>query len=77
MCVEAALLVKVTDSSGKVSFPIKAINVLKAHGKSTKESRLIHGYALNCTRAADGKFLNYLSSTSLFAFLLTIFIFVN
>lgn len=57
MCVDAALLIKVTDSSGKISFPIKAINVLKAHGKSTKESRLIHGYALNCTRAADGIFL--------------------
>ena len=54
MCVDAALLIKVTDSTGKVTFPIKAVNVLKANGKSTKESRLINGYALNCTRASEG-----------------------
>jgi T-complex protein 1 subunit alpha len=54
MCVDAAFLIKVVDGSGKTVFPIKSINVLKAHGKSTKESRLIQGYALNCTRASDG-----------------------
>jgi T-complex protein 1 subunit alpha len=53
MCVEAAELVKVTEAN-KVVYPIQAINVLKAHGRSTQESRLIHGYALNCTRAAEG-----------------------
>lgn len=59
MCVDAALLVKVIDSTGKVSYPIKAINVLKAHGKSTKESRLINGYALNCSRASEGRVFYY------------------
>lgn len=54
MCVDAAQLVKVTDGSGKVLYPIQAINILKAHGKSAKESRLIQGYAINCTRASDG-----------------------
>lgn len=53
MCVDAANLIKVTDATGKTIYPIQAINVLKAHGKSAKESRLIHGYALNCTRASD------------------------
>lgn len=55
MCVDAANLIKITDATGKTLYPIKAINVLKAHGKSSKESRLIHGYALNCTRANDGR----------------------
>uniref|UniRef100_A0AC35UFY5 T-complex protein 1 subunit alpha n=1 Tax=Rhabditophanes sp. KR3021 TaxID=114890 RepID=A0AC35UFY5_9BILA len=53
LLVEAAELIKVTDSSGKVTYPISAVNVLKAHGQSASESTLIKGYALNCTRAAE------------------------
>lgn len=33
---------------------MKAINVLKAHGKSSTESQLLNGYALNMGRAAQG-----------------------
>ncbi|KAL9657596.1 hypothetical protein ABK040_012676 [Willaertia magna] len=53
LCVNALLAVKVT-SGGKDRYPIKAINILKQHGKSMKESASVNGFALNNTRAAQG-----------------------
>lgn len=49
MAVDA--LLRVRTSEGK--YPVKAVNVLKSAGRSAKESRVIHGYALNCTSASQ------------------------
>ncbi|EOX96357.1 hypothetical protein QUC31_005526 [Theobroma cacao] len=54
LVVEAVLAVKMTNARGEVKYPIKGINILKAHGKSARESYLLNGYALNTGRAAQG-----------------------
>lgn len=54
MAVDAMLAVKTINPRGEVKYPVKAVNILKAHGKSATESVFVKGYALNCTVASQG-----------------------
>ena len=54
MVVDAITAVKTYDDVGEATYPVKAINILKAHGKSAKESTLLNGYALNMGVSAQG-----------------------
>lgn len=54
LAVDAVSAVKNLNSKGKPYYAIKSINILKAHGKSARESHIVNGYALNCQRAAQG-----------------------
>ncbi|GAB2229004.1 hypothetical protein Droror1_Dr00023138 [Drosera rotundifolia] len=54
LVVEAVQAVKMTNARGEVKYPIKGVNILKAHGKSARDSYLLKGYALNTGRAAQG-----------------------
>lgn len=53
MAVDAVLAVKSPSPSGKFKYDINQIHVLKAQGKSAKESQLLPGYALNQTRSSQ------------------------
>lgn len=53
LAVDAMLAVRTVNPRGEIKYPVKAVNVLKAHGKSARESMFVNGYALNCTVASQ------------------------
>ena len=54
MVVNAMQRVKQVNALGEVKCPIKAVHILKTHGKSSKESMLVDGYAIEAGRSAQG-----------------------
>lgn len=55
MVAEGAAIIKQSDGRGGFKYPINSIRILKANGKSMRESVLINGFALNCVIAMQGK----------------------
>jgi T-complex protein 1 subunit alpha len=55
MAVDAMQAVLTINGRGEKKYPVKAVNILKAHGKSARESFMVKGYALNCTVASQGE----------------------
>lgn len=53
LVVDAMNAVKRVNSKGKAKYSVKNVNVLKALGGRASESRLVDGYALNCTVGSE------------------------
>ncbi|TDG39977.1 hypothetical protein AWZ03_013602 [Drosophila navojoa] len=53
MIVSAVQAVQFVDDKSAPGYAISSINVLKAHGKSARESMMFKGYALNCALASQ------------------------
>eukprot|EP00117_Sycon_ciliatum_P009403 scpid76817/ scgid11708/ T-complex protein 1 subunit alpha; CCT-alpha len=54
MAVTSMQSVKTIAANGDIKYPVKAVNIIKCHGKSTRESVHVNGYALEQGRSAQG-----------------------
>ena len=55
LAVDALTMVKTESAeTGKAIYPIKAVGILKQHGRSFKDSQLINGYVMYGGRAGQG-----------------------
>ncbi|GAB5359993.1 hypothetical protein AAMO2058_000589200 [Amorphochlora amoebiformis] len=52
MAVDAVKRVKTEDFKGRAKYPVGAITILKAHGKSARNSELVNGFSLNCVKVS-------------------------
>ena len=52
LAVAAVLRVR-TERDGKAKYPIGNVHILKSHGQSSRDSELVDGFALNCSRATQ------------------------
>lgn len=54
MVVDAMQNVKMVNSLGQTKYPVKNVHILKTHGKSSKETILVNGYAIEASRSSQG-----------------------
>merc|ERR1719230_1198710 len=55
LACDAMQMVKETNpETGKVTYPVKSVGIMKQHGRSFKDSELFHGYVLYGGRAGQG-----------------------
>lgn len=54
LVVDAIMNSKSAQLDGSFKYPVKSINILKVHGKSTTESFLVNGFSIQTYRGAQG-----------------------
>ena len=54
MVVKAMKAVRMQNAAGQTKYPVKNVHILKTHGKSSRESQLVNGYAIEATRGSQG-----------------------
>eukprot|EP00923_Selenidium_pygospionis_P054529 GHVN01095036.1.p1 GENE.GHVN01095036.1~~GHVN01095036.1.p1 ORF type:complete len:546 (+),score=112.11 GHVN01095036.1:54-1691(+) len=54
LIVDAVSHLKMVNMNGQTKYPVKSVNVLCTHGRSTRDSFLVKGYALQMGRAGNG-----------------------